>query len=93
MKIYKKRCKNCLFSDNKIVSDERKAELLNEIAKEESYFVCHIASINNKDIACRGFIDVHGEDSKLYAFAKFLGCIEEHEQPDIDSELSPYKDL
>lgn len=58
IRVQKKRCDQCLFTDKKIVSDERKEELLEEIKKDDSYFVCHKASIKKEnDVCCRGFYE------------------------------------
>lgn len=57
MEVKKKCCGQCLFSKNKIVSDERKENLLSDIKREDTHFICHKASIEGKDHVCRGFYD------------------------------------
>lgn len=54
-KIQKKMCNQCLFSPNKIVSDERKAEIIEECLKRDSFFVCHKASLIDEVACCAGF--------------------------------------
>ncbi len=46
MKVCDKMCDECLFTNNKIVSDKRKPQLLGEIFRKDSYFICHKSSIN-----------------------------------------------
>lgn len=55
MKVYKKPCKNCLYSKNKIVSNERKAQLLKGCKEENTFFVCHVSSIENGNVCCHNF--------------------------------------
>lgn len=57
LKVMQKQCDQCLFSKNKIVSDEAKAKTLKQCQQEDSYFVCHKASIKGEDVACRGYYD------------------------------------
>jgi len=52
-KVCAKRCNQCLFTDNKIVSDERKEEVLDECVRNDSHFICH----KHDDVCCRGFYD------------------------------------
>ena len=71
-----KCCTQCLFSENKIVSESRKKKLLKEIAREQSYFVCHKATISGKDTCCRGFYESIGDVSQMVRIAKRLGAID-----------------
>lgn len=41
MKVRFKKCDQCLYSKNRIVSAKRAKELISEIEKAQSYFVCH----------------------------------------------------
>ena len=76
LQVCKSRCNQCLYSANKIVSDERKEELLAAIRSEQSYFVCHKSSINGGDTCCRGFYDEDGHYSQLIRVASRIGAIE-----------------
>jgi hypothetical protein len=51
------RCDQCLFGPNKIVTEERKAEVLATVQAEEGHFTCHKATLAGKDVCCRGFYD------------------------------------
>lgn len=53
--VLKKACNECLFSSKKIVSDERKKELLEQIEKEKSFFICHKSSMNGGRTCCNRF--------------------------------------
>jgi hypothetical protein len=49
-----KQCNECLFGKNKIVSDERRDEILVNIDRRDTHFTCHKASIQNRSAVCRG---------------------------------------
>jgi hypothetical protein len=55
-KVMEKRCDQCLFGKDKIVSNERRSEIIRDITRKDSYFICHKA----KEIACRGDWDQRG---------------------------------
>lgn len=55
VKVCEKPCDQCLFSDKKIVTDERKDEILNTCSQDETHFICHKGSIIGQDIVCNGF--------------------------------------
>jgi len=57
MPVAEKRCSECLISANKIVSDDRRDELLKELAESGRAFICHRASMAGEYIVCRGFYD------------------------------------
>lgn len=48
------RCNECLYGKDKIVSNERRSEILRKIRQRDSYFVCHKASIVGVEAACHG---------------------------------------
>lgn len=54
--VKKSQCNQCLFSDNKIVSEDRKKEILRETG-ENSHFICHKASIEGNSTCCKWFFD------------------------------------
>ncbi|MDR6883050.1 hypothetical protein [Bacillus sp. 3255] len=71
-----KCCNQCLFSPNKIVSDKRRDNLLKEICKEQTYFVCHKATIAGKETCCRGFYESLGHHSQMIRIAERLSAVE-----------------
>lgn len=79
-KVYKKRCDQCLFSRNKIVSNERRKSILDDCAKQGTFFTCHKATIAGQEICCRGFYDAQG--SSLVQIAKRLQIVEEVDLPE-----------
>ena len=52
--VVRKRCDQCLFSTARIVSAERKAEVLRSCERTGRFFVCHKSERN---AGCRGFYD------------------------------------
>lgn len=59
-----KRCNECLFSQNKIVNDARRTEVLAQCKKEDSFFICH----KHSNVCCRGFFDT--QDPTIIQVAK-----------------------
>ena len=53
LEVSNKCCGQCLFSKNKIVSDERKKEVLDGCESRDTHFICHKAD----DVVCRGFFE------------------------------------
>lgn len=46
-------CDQCLFSKGKIVTDERKEEILQDCQRKDSFFICH----KSKGVCCSGFYE------------------------------------
>ncbi|MDB5973526.1 MAG: hypothetical protein JWR07_286, partial [Nevskia sp.] len=57
MEICEKRCDQCLFSEQRIVSKKRMADIVKECRRADNHFQCHKHSINNRDVMCRGFYE------------------------------------
>jgi hypothetical protein len=77
--VAKKRCDQCLFSGAKIVSDERRAEILRNCARDDTHFICHkftIAEDGDSQVCCRGFYDADPAASNLMRIAGRLGAVE-----------------
>lgn len=53
-----KRCSECLLTDGKIVSDERRDGLLRDCERSGRYFLCHKGTIEGAAIVCRGFYEL-----------------------------------
>jgi hypothetical protein len=73
-KVCVEKCDQCLFSLNKIVSDDRRAEILEECKSKDSHFICHKATLDGQNLCCRGFYDT--QTSQLIRIAGRLNCIE-----------------
>ena len=53
-----RRCDQCLFGNNKIVSEEAKADVLATAHHNGGFFVCHKASIGGMEGGCcKGYFD------------------------------------
>lgn len=59
-KVLKERCDQCLYGPNKIVSNERRAEIIREITRKDAHFICHKATMVGKEACCRGDWDQRG---------------------------------
>jgi hypothetical protein len=59
MEVKKERCPECLFSKDKIVSNSRRKDLLEECERNDTHFVCHKSSINGGEACCKGFYDTY----------------------------------
>lgn len=54
-KVCAKQCNECLFSNNKLVNEERKQELLTQCEIEQTHFNCHKGSLIGQNVVCNGF--------------------------------------
>lgn len=54
-KVCSKSYDQCLFTKNKIVTDERKQEILDGCEREQTHFICHKGSIAGENVVCNGF--------------------------------------
>lgn len=80
-----RRCDQCLFGPNKIVSDERKADVLEACEKHDLHFVCHKATMVGQDVCCRGFYE-QMPGSTFMQISCRLGWVEyvEEKRPEIN---------
>lgn len=92
MKVYTERCRNCLFSKDAIVSPERRKDILNECKRQQSYFICHKATMNGDDVCCRAYYDECGHDSQKIRLAERLNVITFIDQPDSE-KLPTYREM
>lgn len=47
-------CDQCLFSKNKIVSNARRKEILAGLVRDDTHFICHKATNENRYEMCAG---------------------------------------
>ena len=74
-KVMENKCNQCLFSKNKIVSNERRKDILEECKRNDGHFICHKATIaGDEDVCCRGFYDT--QSTNLIRIAERLDMIE-----------------
>lgn len=71
--VMEKRCRNCLFSSAKIVSDERRDDILDSCNRTGQAFECHEATIAGQRVTCRGFFDARA--SLVVRLALMLGNV------------------
>lgn len=57
LQVMEKRCSQCLFSNARIVSEERMQNILEQCARTGKPFECHKATIAKQHVTCRGFYD------------------------------------
>ncbi len=56
-KVQKRQCNQCLFSENRVVSQKRAESIIKECIRDDTFFQCHKGTLKNQDICCRGFWD------------------------------------
>lgn len=88
LKVYKECCNNCLLSNDAIVSPSRRKDIIKKCSKNQTYFVCHKASMDNKEIVCRSFYDKLGHISQMIRISERLNCVEFVEQPKSEKLIS-----
>lgn len=55
--IMARRCDECLFSENAIVSNKRRKAILKDCQRADIHFECHKGTIAGEEICCRGFFE------------------------------------
>lgn len=84
--VCEKPCDQCLFSHHKIVSDERRAEVLRECKEKDSPFVCHKHSVRASQergvrrtganhTFCHGYWTRFRGAHLVFRLAVMLGCV------------------
>jgi hypothetical protein len=84
LKVYKECCKNCLLSQDRIVSSARAKEIINGCVKDQSYFICHKATMKDTEVVCATFYKTLGYKSQLIRIMQRIDGIEFIEQPDAE---------
>jgi hypothetical protein len=82
--VLEKRCNECLFSKNKIVSDKRRDDLLEGCKRRGSHFVCHKASNVKLEAVCRGFYDSPEHPTRLIHVARVLRAVRFVKEEDLE---------
>ena len=62
LRVAAKRCDQCLFGKNKVVSDERRDDILRECEQKNRYFECHKGTIRKDKVVCAGFVEAVNRD-------------------------------
>lgn len=81
-KVMEEKCDQCLFSEDRIVSKERMADIVKQCRENDSYFICHKATIaGNQQVCCRGFYDT--QDTQIIQVANRLGVTQFIKEKDL----------
>lgn len=75
LKVCEKRCDECLFSDKRIVSKARFAEIMQDLARKDGHFICHKSSIrgDKDEVVCHGSYE---QMPQLVRIAGRIGAIQ-----------------
>lgn len=79
-----KRCNECLFSKNKVVSDERRDDVLETCMRRGAHFECHKASKHKLEAVCRGFYDSEEHTTRLIHVARLLKAVRFVKEEDLE---------
>lgn len=76
-RVASERCAECLFGSTPVVSAARRREILAELTRKDSHFICHKFTIaGNQDVQCRGDYDRDPMRTNLSRIAHRLGAVE-----------------
>ena len=92
LKVYKECCKNCLLSENRIVSSKKAKQIISDCSRNQTHFICHKATMHQKEIICKTFFDTFGHKSQMIRIAGRLRALEFVDQSDCD-KLPTYKEM
>lgn len=92
LKVFKECCKNCLLSEDRIVSSKRAKEIIKGCAEKQTHFICHKASMNNEEIVCKKYFDTLGHQSQMIRIAERLNMVEYVDQSD-SKKLPTYREI
>ena len=73
-KVKKECCGECLFSENKIVSNKRKSQILKDCIQKDTHFVCHKSTAAGGEDCCSGFYE--RASSQMIRISQRLNMIE-----------------
>jgi hypothetical protein len=93
LKVFKECCKNCLLSEERIVSSKRAKEIIKNCAEKQTHFICHKATMNgDEEVVCKKFFDTIGYKSQMVRIAERLNALEFVEQSDTE-KLPTFKEM
>lgn len=92
LKVFKECCKNCLLSEDRIVSPKRAKDIIQNCVKEQMHFICHKASQEGKEIVCSKFYQTFGHRSQMVRIAERLGALKMVDQPESE-RLTSYSEM
>jgi hypothetical protein len=74
LEICEERCNQCLFSENRIVSKARMAEIVRDCRRNDTFFQCHKHTMAGRDVMCRGYYETQ-PPSQMQRIAERLGVV------------------
>lgn len=93
LKVFKTCCKNCLLSEDRIVSAKRAKEIIQDCTEKQTHFICHKASMKDgQEIVCSKFFNSMGHKIQMVRIAHRLNALEFIEQEDSD-KLPTWKEM
>ena len=93
LKVFKECCKNCLLSEDRIVSSKRAKEIIQDCATKQTHFICHKATMNgDEEVVCCKFFNTIGYKSQMVRIAQRLNALEFIEQSDTE-KLPTFKEM
>lgn len=93
LKVYNECCKNCLLSEDRIVSSKRAKDIIKDCAEKQTHFICHKATMKgDEEIVCSKFFNTIGYKSQMVRIAQRLNAIEFVNQIDTQ-KLPTYKEI
>lgn len=72
--ICEERCRQCLFTEQRIVSKTRMAQIVRDCRRKDTHFQCHKHTIEGRDVMCRGFYETQPAPQML-RIAQRLGMV------------------
>ena len=76
LKVFRTSCNDCLFSNNRIVSYERAAEIIYGCLENDNWFVCHKSLLDEGDVCCSSFFGLHKRDVLPLRLAVMCNAVE-----------------
>ncbi len=73
LEVCSRKCDQCLFTEHKIVSDARRAQILRDLQRNDSHFFCHKGTLIHREVVCRGSYDMMPQ---MVRIAGRLGIVE-----------------
>ena len=75
-KIMARRCNQCLYGKNKIVSDASRRDIIRKCDMKDVSFLCHKGTLAGQDIDCQGYHQATNGGGKVARFAAWLGVVQ-----------------
>lgn len=92
LKVYNECCKNCLLSKDRIVSAKIAKDIIKGCTEKQTHFICHKATIENKEIVCKSFYDKFGHVSQMVRIAERMNMVEFINQSESE-KLTPHSNI